>query len=41
MTSISKSMYTNKLDDIVKKYLSTYDRTIKMKPVIFKHIYWL
>ena len=39
MTSISKSMYTDKLDDIVKKYLSTYDQTIKMKPVIFKHIY--
>ena len=36
MTSISKSMYINKLDDIVKKYNNTYHRTIQMKPVDVK-----
>ena len=33
MTSISKNVYTDKLDDIVNKYNNTYHRTIKMKPV--------
>ena len=33
MTSISKNVYINKLDDIVNKYNNTYHRTIKMKPV--------
>ena len=33
MTSISKSMYIDKLDDIVNKYNIKYQRTIKMKPV--------
>ena len=33
MTSISKNLYINKLDDIVNKYNNTYHRTIKMKPV--------
>ena len=33
MTSISKSVYINKLDDIVNKYNNTYHRTIKMEPV--------
>ena len=32
MTGISKNVYINKLDDIVKKYNSTYHTTIKMKP---------
>ena len=32
MTSISKSGYINKLDDIVNKYKDMYHRTIKMKP---------
>ena len=32
MTSISKNVYVNKLDDIVKKCNSTYHRTIKIKP---------
>ena len=32
MTSISKNVYIDKLDDIVNKYKNTY-RTIKMKPV--------
>ena len=33
MTSISKKMYINKLDDIVNKYNNTCHRTIKVKPV--------
>ena len=36
MTSISKNVYINKLDDIVNKYNNTYHRTIKMKPVDVK-----
>ena len=36
MTSISKNMYTDKLDDIVKKYNNTYHTSIKMKPVNVK-----
>ena len=32
MTSISKNVYTDKLDDIVDEYNNTYHRTIKMKP---------
>ena len=35
MTSISKNLYINKLDDIVNEYNNTY-RTIKMKPVDVK-----
>ena len=33
MTSISKNVYIDKLDDIVNKYNNTYHRTNKMKPV--------
>ena len=33
MTSISKNVYIDKLDDLVNKYNSTYYGTIKMKPV--------
>ena len=33
MTSVSKNVYINKLDDIVVEYNNTYHRTIKMKPV--------
>ena len=33
MTSISKNVYINKLDDIVDEYKNTYHRTIKMKPI--------
>ena len=33
MTSISKKLYIDKVDDIVNKYNNTYHRTIKMKPV--------
>ena len=36
MTSISKNVYTDKLDDIVNKYNDTYHQTIKMKPVDVK-----
>ena len=34
--TISKNVYTNKLDDIVNKYNNTYHSTIKMKPVDVK-----
>ena len=33
MTSISKNVYIDKLDDIVKKYNNTYHTSIKIKPV--------
>ena len=36
MTSISKNVYIDKLDDIVNKYNNTYHSTIKMKPVDIK-----
>ena len=36
MTSVSKNVYIDKLDDIVVKYDNTYHRTIKMKPVDVK-----
>ena len=40
MTSISKHVYIDKLDDIVNEYNNTYHRTIKMKPVDVKdHTY--
>ena len=32
MTSVSKNVYIDKLDDIVNKYDNTYHSTIKMKP---------
>ena len=35
-TSISKSVYLDKLDDIVNKYNNTYHNTIKTKPVDVK-----
>ena len=37
MTSISKIVYIDKLDNIVNEYNSTYHRTIKMKPVDVKN----
>ena len=37
MTSISKNVYIDKLDDIVKKYNNTYHSTIKMKPIDVKN----
>ena len=33
MTSVSKSVYIDKLDDMVNEYNNTYHRTIKMKPL--------
>ena len=36
MTSISKNVYVDKLDDIVNKYNNTKHRTIKMKPIDVK-----
>ena len=36
MTSISKSVYIDKLDDIVHKYNNKKQRTIKMKPIDVK-----
>ena len=33
MTSISKNVYYNVLDDIVNKYNNTFHKTIKMKPI--------
>ena len=36
MTSRSKNVYNDKLDDIVNKYNTTYHSTIKMKPVDVK-----
>ena len=33
MTSISKNVYIDNLDDIVGEYNNAYHRTIKMKPV--------
>ena len=36
MTSISKNMHTNKLDDTVNKYNNTHHKTTKMKPVDVK-----
>ena len=36
MTSISKNVYIDKLDDIVDEYNNTYRTTIKMKPIDVK-----
>ena len=36
MTSISKNVCIDKLDDIVNKYSNTYHSAIKMKPVDVK-----
>ena len=36
MASISKSLYIDKLDDIVDEYNNKYHRTIKMKPIDVK-----
>ena len=37
MTSVSKNVYINKLDDLVNQYSNTYHRTIKMNSVDAKH----
>ena len=36
MTAISKNVYFDVLDDIVKKYNNSYHSTIKMKPINVK-----
>ena len=36
MTSLSKNVYIDKLDDIVNKYNNTYHKTIKRKPFLVK-----
>ena len=36
MTSISKNVYNDKLDEIVNKYNNTYHIKIKIKPVYVK-----
>ena len=36
MTSVTKNVYIDKLDDIVNKYNNTYHSTIKIKPVDVK-----
>ena len=36
MTSVSKNMYINKLDDIMGEYNNTYHRSIKMEPIDVK-----
>ena len=36
MTSISKDVYIDKLDDIINEYNNTYHRTIKIKPIDVK-----
>ena len=36
MTSISKNVYTDKLDDIVNEYNNKCHRTTKMKPIDVK-----
>ena len=33
ITTISKYVYTDKLDDVVDEYNNTYHNTIKMKPI--------
>ena len=37
MTSVSKNVYIDKLDDIVNEYNNTYHRTIKVKPIDIKN----
>ena len=36
MTSVSKNVYIDKLDDIVNEHNNTYHRIIKMKPIDVK-----
>ena len=38
MTSISKNVYIDKLDDIIKKYNNTYHTSIKMEPDFKKEV---
>ena len=36
MTSVSKNVYIDKLDDTVNEYNNTYHKIIKMKPIDVK-----
>ena len=36
MTSVSKNVYIDKINDTVNKYNHTYDKAIKVKPVDVK-----
>ena len=36
MTSLSKNVYIDKLDDVVEEYNNNYHASIKMKPVDVK-----
>ena len=36
MSSISKNVYNDKLDDIVDEYNNAYHKSIKMKPIFVK-----
>ena len=40
MTSISKNVYIDKLDDIVNKCNNTYHKTV-VNQCKSKHVYWL
>ena len=37
MTSISKNVYIDRLDDIADDYNNTYHTTIKIKPIVVKY----
>ena len=41
MTSVSKNVYIDKLDDTVNEYNNTCHKTFKMKPVVLKIIHAL
>ena len=36
MTTISKNVYIDKLDDTVREFNNTYHKTIKMRPINIK-----
>ena len=39
MTVVSKNVYIDKFDDIVKEYNDPYHRTTKMKPIVKDNTY--
>ena len=38
MTAVSKNVYFDVLDDIVKNYSNAFHKTIKMKPIDVKSV---
>ena len=40
MTSVSKNVYTDKLDNIVNKYINTLHSTLETSWYKAKHVYW-